>query len=120
MQVPDAVTKAVEAYEQAKIAVVEIASRTDRINDAIALVKERAASANVAGLTADLERLRTVERRFAAAMLPLCDVYAAEKTAKAATETARDQARAALDTYRETVFPAYEAAINDYLVVDGP
>jgi wobble nucleotide-excising tRNase len=44
-----------------------------------------------------------------------CEAYLDEKTAKAATEALRDQARAALDQYRRNIFPAYETAINDYL-----
>ena len=35
--------------------------------------------------------------------------------AKSITEGLRDQARAALDVYRQNIFPAYERAINDYL-----
>jgi wobble nucleotide-excising tRNase len=38
-----------------------------------------------------------------------------EKARKVATETLRDQARVALDNYRNTIFPAYETAINMYL-----
>jgi wobble nucleotide-excising tRNase len=34
---------------------------------------------------------------------------------KTATEALRTQARAALDQYRQQIFPAFEAAINDYL-----
>ena len=44
-----------------------------------------------------------------------CTAYLTEKRAKLATETLRDQAREALDRYRRTVFPAYQATINDYL-----
>ena len=38
-----------------------------------------------------------------------------EKIARAVTEQQRDQARADLDQYRESIFPAFETAINDYL-----
>ena len=53
--------------------------------------------------------------RYDAAIEPLCDAYLQEKAAKRATEGLRDQARDALERYRATVFPVYEAAINDYL-----
>lgn len=85
------------------------------VNSEIALVKERAAVADVTTLTADLAKLRATEARHSAAITPLCKAYLDEKEAKAATERLRDQARAELDQYRQTVFPAYEAAINDYL-----
>ena len=41
--------------------------------------------------------------------------YLDEKAAKAATEVLRGQARDALDDYRQNIFPANEAAINEYL-----
>jgi hypothetical protein len=47
--------------------------------------------------------------------VPHCDAYVAEKTAKATTEALRTQARAALDQYRDQIFPAYETTINEYL-----
>ncbi|HEX7853466.1 MAG TPA: AAA family ATPase [Sphingobium sp.] len=96
-------------------AVAALSATLTACNSQIALVKEQAAAANVAVITADLQRLRSVRARH---MLPLnvaCNAYSAEKEAKTATETLRDAARAALDQYRTAIFPAYEQAINDYL-----
>ncbi|MDI2054405.1 AAA family ATPase [Bradyrhizobium sp. Mp19] len=81
----------------------------------IAIVKEQAAVANLPALTADLARLQAVQRRHSEPTNAQCADYLAEKAAKTATETQRRQARAALDNYRQNVFPAYEAAINAYL-----
>jgi wobble nucleotide-excising tRNase len=102
-------------FEDVKQPVVDLAAQLALANEAIALVKERAANANVGGLTTDLARLRMVQQRYGEGIAPLCEDYIGEKTAKAATEEARDQARQALDNYRNTAFPPYEAAINDYL-----
>ncbi len=66
-------------------------------------------------------RARELRGMFAQALfredvVSACDPpISAEKAAKATTEKARDDARAALDSYRRTVFPAYETAINLYL-----
>lgn len=81
----------------------------------IDLVKERAAAADVAALDSDLKTLKAIQARYRPDIVPLCDDYLREKAAKNATEERRDQARAALNQYREQVFPAYEAAINEYL-----
>jgi hypothetical protein len=48
-------------------------------------------------LTADLTRLRTVERRFSPEVAPFCAPNLAEQRAKVATQLAPDNARAAHD-----------------------
>jgi wobble nucleotide-excising tRNase len=48
-------------------------------------------------------------------MVVHCNSYLGEKAAKAQTEQHRDQARAALDQHRATVFPGYQTAVNLYL-----
>ena len=106
---------ALERYRQQRVALAAISAGLLAINGAIALVKERARGANVAVLTADLARLRAVEVRHDVATAALCQAYLDEKAAKAATETSRADARAALDDYRQNVFPTYEGAINTYL-----
>src|SRR5258708_40139115 len=79
------------------------------------MVKGHAGGASMAGLAAALDRLQRVRTRHSAPVDVLCADYVAEKAAKAATEGLRRQARAALDSYRQNIFPAYEAAINIYL-----
>lgn len=84
-------------------------------NAQIAIVKERAALAEPGALTAELTRLKSTRARYSAAVEPRCAAYLGEKAAKTQTETLRNQARAALDHYRQNIFPAYQSAINDYL-----
>jgi wobble nucleotide-excising tRNase len=81
----------------------------------IDLVKERAAGADVAALESDLNKLKAIKARYNPAIASLCDDYVQEKNRKVATEELRDAARAALDQYRNEIFPAYEEAINTYL-----
>ena len=106
---------AVEAYHQQRGAVISLSASLQKVNAQIAIVKERAASANVANLTANLSGLKIVQARFTPEIAQLCAEYLTEKAAKAETEELRDSARKDLDDYRQNVFPTYETAINLYL-----
>ena len=105
----------IDAYGTHRASIAELSAALQARNATIALVKEQAAGANVATLTADLAKLAAIKARHEPAIAALCDDYIAEKDAKAATEALRVQARAALDGYRQSIFPAYETAINEYL-----
>jgi wobble nucleotide-excising tRNase len=109
------IMKAVGEYDALSKVVTTASSSLGSTNEQITVVKEKAAAANVATLTADLAKLKATEARHSAKIAPLCQSYLQEKAAKKATETLRDTARAALEAYRASVFPAYESAINDYL-----
>lgn len=110
---------AIEEYERHRAEVAETSGVLEGCNPEIVLVKERAASGNLATLTSDLAKLKTVQKRHSAEVAPLCDSYMQEKEAKKTSEGLRDTARAALDQYRETIFTRYETAINAYLVKFG-
>lgn len=112
---PEDALAAVAAYEAAKADVAACSDSLLACNAQIDLVKERAATANVLALTADLAKLRSTQARHSAAVAPHCTAYLNEKSAKAQTESLREQARVALNNYRQNIFPAYQAAINDYL-----
>lgn len=105
----------VEAYDRQRLIVEKLSASLGSCNGQIAIVKEKAATANVATLTSDLTKLLAIAARHSSDMSAACDSYAAEKAAKTATERLRDQSRSSLDQYRQTVFPAYERAINTYL-----
>ena len=115
MEISEQAAAAIAQYEAVRQTIAELNGRLQAVNPAIALVKERAAAANLATLKAELAKLKTIKARYSAEAAPLCDAYLAEKAAKSTTEGLRDQARAALDAYRQNIFPAYERAINDYL-----
>jgi len=106
---------AIDAYNVHRHAIASLSAALQSRNAAITIVKELAAVANPTTLAADLAKLAAAKARHEAGTLALCDDYLGEKTAKAATEARRDQARTALDQYRQNIFPAYEAAINEYL-----
>lgn len=111
----EAAMAAIANYEAAKVDIIVCSEALLACNAQIALVKERAASANVPALTADLTRLRSTRARYSAAVAPHCAAYETEKAAKTQTEDLRDRARVALDNYRQNIFPAYQGVINDYL-----
>jgi len=115
MELQAEVLAAVQVYDARRNEVVALSDALQAANPAIAIVKEQAAAANLAALNADLARLQAVMTRHSEPVNELCQNYMAEKTAKAATEALRRQARTALENYRQNIFPAYEAAINVYL-----
>lgn len=115
MVLPQDVIALVAAYDNDRAAIGAVSDGLVACNAPIAIVKEQAAAASLPALTADLARLQAVQRRHSEPTNTQCAEYLAEKAAKTATETQRRQARAALDNYRQNVFPAYEGAINTYL-----
>jgi wobble nucleotide-excising tRNase len=106
---------AIEAYDCRRREVEALSKNLQAANSAIALVREQAAAGNVAALLRDVARLRASKARHSPPIDSLCADYLAEKAAKTAAEQRRDTARVALNRYRETVFPAYQSAINEYL-----
>jgi wobble nucleotide-excising tRNase len=115
MTLPPQALAAVEAFARDSQTITALSDTLTACNAQIALVKEQAASANSAVLTADLARLQAVKARHSAPLNPACDAYIVETDAKAESERLRNAARLALDQYRTAVFPAYEQSINDYL-----
>jgi wobble nucleotide-excising tRNase len=105
----------IDAYDLQRETIATLSAALQARNAPIAIVKERASGANVATLAADLAKLAAIKARHAAPVAAFCAEYLAEKGRKTATEALRDQARAALDGYRQNIFPAYETAINEYL-----
>lgn len=105
----------IDAYHAKRNEIADISDALVGLNGQIAIVKEQAQAANVAALTTDLNRLKATQSRHSEQVASRCDDYMAEKAAKQTTETARDNARIALDNYRQNIFPAYEVAINNYL-----
>jgi len=107
-----------QAVQNYRARIAEVAALSASVMDAnarIGIVKEQAQADDLAALTSDLARLKAQKARFDPVVAQHCDAYLAEKEAKGATENLRTQARAALDQYRELIFPAYEASINDFL-----
>ena len=115
MELGGAARTAVDTIEGFRQRVGQLSENLQAANGTIRVVKEQAASGDPTALAADIAKLNAVKARFSPEVAPLCDAYIAEKNAKAKTEEKRAKAREALDTYRTTVFPSYETAINLYL-----
>jgi wobble nucleotide-excising tRNase len=107
--------EAIAVYEGHRTTLATLSEQLRQANAAIRVVKEQAASSNSAALASDVARLKAVKARHTPATDAACQAYLSEKAAKIGTELLRDQARAALDRYRKSVFPAYQTAINLYL-----
>lgn len=84
-------------------------------NEEIAKLKELATSGNLLAATTDLQRLRAIKTRFTNDVNTLCNGYLEIKRQKVQAETQKAQARVNLDNHRQTMFPRYQVAINDYL-----
>jgi wobble nucleotide-excising tRNase len=108
--------EALAAFEARGAAVRELSSALGHAVAAIRVVKEGSAAGNASAILSDLARLKAIKARFALTTATLCNEYLAEKDARAATEALHRQARQALDQHREAVFPAYQTAINTYLL----
>jgi wobble nucleotide-excising tRNase len=106
---------AIAAFHRQRQKVVALNEALLAANREINLVKERAASANIASLERDLMTLRLTRNRVREEAQLLCNDYLDEKRAKTETEQQRDRARVALDTHRRTVFPSYQTLSNNYL-----
>lgn len=115
MAISEDILEAVKSYDRHREAIAELSSSLIECNNPIKAVKEKAATANVATLTADLNRLKTIKARFEPDMATHCDAYLAEKDEKKKTEGKRDKAKADLEQYRASIFTTYQQAINDYL-----
>jgi len=115
MTLTQEIKDAVATYDTHRNNIATISNGLLACNTQIAVVKEKAAAANVATMTADLTKLKTTRARHSTTIAPLCQAYIDEKNAKKTTETQRDNARKALDQYRANIFAQYETAINNYL-----
>lgn len=113
--VPDAVRASVHLHEANLAAINSINQQLTQENQIISAVKQRAANANPEEIRATLSRLKAVQARHSPVISAACADYLDEQKAKAATEVLREQAKTALEQYRENVFPNYQATINRYL-----
>jgi wobble nucleotide-excising tRNase len=115
IEIPANLTRAIRAYEDLSRQVAALSASLRRANASVRLVKEQAAAGNVAALESDRARFMAAKARHTPATAALCARYSDEKVAKVQTAAQRDQAKAALEKYRTTVFPTYKQSVNDYL-----
>ena len=115
IEISESLMEAIRVYEELRTQVSALSTSLQQANASVRLVKEQAAAGNVAVLESDRARLKAVKARHSLSTAALCARYSEEKAAKALTATQRDQAKAALEQYRTTVFPTYEQSVNDFL-----
>jgi wobble nucleotide-excising tRNase len=115
MEVPEALRMTVAAFARSRETVVTLSEQLQRANAAIRQIKERVVAADSLTIAARLARLRATRTRHSPDVAPLCEEYIAARTAKTATEQARDRIRERLERYRAQEFPGYQLSINAYL-----
>lgn len=106
---------AVQVYNGYRTALAQISDSLQQTNQVIEQVKQDAADQDAPEIAGACDLLRATRARFLDDMSLLCRSYLDAKAAKAATEVRRDNARNALEQYRENIFPAYQDRINHYL-----
>jgi len=93
----------------------ELETRITDANSRIGLIRERLGTADSQTVAGNLARLRASRNRHSAQLTQLCNEYLAAKADKVVAEQEREDAKAALDQHRNTIFPSYQNAINHYL-----
>lgn len=86
-------------------------------NVEINAIKQRTKSADITPLNRDLSRLKAIKSRYSHDLSQTCESYLIEKNNKLTTESLRVAARTNLQNYRDSVFPRFETAVNNYLQV---
>ena len=107
--------KSISTYNEHRGKIRELSEAIHAYNTQIEIVKEQATTANLVSLDKQLDNLKAVKARYSSSICLICDEYVREQAAKKDAERQRDQARSDLAQYRQTVFPAYETAVNLYL-----
>lgn len=106
---------AIAAYHALRQGIAVLSDALIAANEGVRLVQEQAAGANPNTVARDLSQLKATKTRHSPEIAAACAGYLAEKEAKARTEGERGEAKAALDDYRTSAFPASQTAINIYL-----
>jgi wobble nucleotide-excising tRNase len=111
---------------QSKSALAELAVELTKIksyngnisslNEAIAKIKESVSVISAQTVQNELNRLEAARDRQDHKIAARCDTYLAEVAAKKATEALRAKSRKHLEHHLAQIFPAFQAAINAYLL----
>ena len=109
------VRDAIAEYDTLRQRIAALSDALIATNESIQVVQEQAASANPETIARDLARFKATKARHTPGVAAACAAYLAEKEAKDRTEGEREAAKAALDQYKTTAFPASQTAINVYL-----
>ena len=105
----------IESYEAIATEIQSMSDSLAAANETVKRVKESVKTGSISTAEVELKRLRATKARYSTANLTLCTADLDEKTAKETAEAEKLVAQQALDTYRATVFPNYQTAINTYL-----
>jgi wobble nucleotide-excising tRNase len=108
--------RAVATYAMVATLVAETSRVLLVANENIQRVKEATQAGNVQAADRELKRLKATKARHTPATDALCTAYLTENTSKEQAEHYKKTAQQKLNAHRGAVFPAYQAAINTYLV----
>ena len=115
MDVPTDVRQLARAYE-AEMEKLNLTMKAVRdANRIIGELKAKVSDANIALLEQEINRLELIRKRHEHDVSKICTKYLEESAAKASLEKERDDIRKQLNDHRDTVFPLYQDAVNEYL-----
>ena len=115
MELATEVIGKINVFQARSTELEQLMTEMEQANKNIAAMKEKAESGDLAMAEADLLRYQAKRDRHSEPMSTDCRKYLETKAAKTDAEKDRNDARKALDHYREAVFPTYQSAINKYL-----
>jgi wobble nucleotide-excising tRNase len=115
VELTEASVAAVAAYEEHRAAIDALNQQLGAANVPLRELQAQVDAGNRAALDVQLGRFHAIRARAAQDMVDRCTAYRAALEAKTRAEQGRDAARQALDHYRDGVFPASQASINEYL-----
>lgn len=111
----DQTLKTLGSYNTHRLWVSGINEKLNASNEAIRDVQRLSGATKIEEILAELVMLIATKARYSDEIAPLCDDYIQEKAVKVQTETARAEARNALEKYRANVFPELQNGVNKYL-----
>ncbi|NQS98385.1 MAG: AAA family ATPase [candidate division Zixibacteria bacterium] len=117
LTLPKAALDTIDRFNHHQQPIAALNQQILQTNVAIQTVKDAPAGGELNTLADVLTRLKAIKARHTLPTSALCEDYLDEKTAKANTGRRRDEARNALEAYQQNVFPDYQTAVTDYLVL---
>ena len=107
--------KTLESYDTHRHEIRDINKNLTASNEAICDFRIRTEATKKDEIQVEFDRLKATKARFSEEIAPLCVDYLQEKDSKERAVSARNEARKALDVYRENVFPKIQVGVNKFL-----
>jgi wobble nucleotide-excising tRNase len=102
-------------YDAVRTAVQQITDALVAVNVQIQALKEHTSTVNLHEIEEEIALLRAIKSRYSEPAEHLCQDLLEVKGRKVAAEERKSHCREALNAHTASIFPVYQAAINEYL-----